>query len=798
MKTFALFWLLPKLSLCQTTTTAALSPWQTGVVTIDGTCGGVENFVCSPTWGACCSKDGICGRSSKFCDVGCQPAYGNCLVPEPAPPTPPGPGSISPDGSCSGINKYNCTGYVGGSCCSASNFCGDSAAHCGGGCQSGFGNCTTTDTNISTDGSCGSNQKSCKGSGLGACCSVANYCGDTAGHCGSGCQPGFGNCTTLPNNISTDGACGKNGKICTGSSYGACQSSFGNCTGSADISTDGSCGKNGKKCTGSSYGTCCSASGFCGTTDAFCSSASGCQSGFGTCSGATDVSTDGACGTKNGKKCSGSNFGACCSASGFCGAGTAFCDSSSGCQAGFGNCTVASGVSTDGACGGTGKRSCKGSAFGDCCSKSGFCGATSTFCDAAQGCQAGFGSCTASTSNISTDGSCGKNGKTCKGSTYGDCCSTSGFCGTGDAFCSAAQGCQANFGTCTGSDNISTDGSCGKNGKTCKGSTYGDCCSASGFCGIGDNFCAAAQGCNAEFGTCLGPNNVSTDGACGKNGKTCKGSTFGEVKIFLFVIFLNLDRPMLALDVAQCRIFVEQQLITAVLAAKVPSAPVTLDREAFLQTAVVARTGRHAKEASQEIVVVPAAFVVRGRISVTPDVKPTSDFVLGVSQLMVPAERTGRRVEGVLKEIAVLPLVFGSSIPPKFISGGTGKDFCDAGCQSAFGTCSTASSTISTDGVCGTKNSKTCVGSTFGNCCSTTGSCGSTTAHCGVGCQKGSSSACLTTNIPTVDGSCGSKSNGLTCAGGDFNGQCCSEFGYCGATATHCGTGCQKGFGKCT
>jgi hypothetical protein len=62
--------------------------------------------------------------------------------------------------------------------------------------------------------------------------------------------------------------------------------------------------------------------------------------------------------------------------------------------------------------------------------------------------------------------------------------------------------------------------------------------------------------------------------------------------------------------------------------------------------------------------------------------------------------------------------------------------------------------------------------------CSTTGSCGSTTAHCGVGCQKGSSSACLTTNIPTVDGSCGSKSNGLTCAGGDFNGMCCSEFGY--------------------
>ncbi|KAI1049562.1 hypothetical protein LB505_008115 [Fusarium chuoi] len=51
----------------------------------------------------------------------------------------------------------------------------------------------------------------------------------------------------------------------------------------------------------------------------------------------------------------------------------------------------------------------------------------------------------------------------------------------------------------------------------------------------------------------------------------------------------------------------------------------------------------------------------------------------------------------------------------------------------------------------------------------------------------GSSSACLTKDIPTLDGSCGSKV-GLTCAGGPFNGQCCSVAGYCG-TSTHCGSG---------
>lgn len=54
--------------------------------------------------------------------------------------------------------------------------------------------------------------------------------------------------------------------------------------------------------------------------------------------------------------------------------------------------------------------------------------------------------------------------------------------------------------------------------------------------------------------------------------------------------------------------------------------------------------------------------------------------------------------------------------------------------------------------------------------------------------QKASSSACLTTNIPSNDGTCGSKVS-LTCAGGSFNGQCCSSAGFCGTTSGHCGTG---------
>ncbi len=45
----------------------------------------------------------------------------------------------------------------------------------------------------------------------------------------------------------------------------------------------------------------------------------------------------------------------------------------------------------------------------------------------------------------------------------------------------------------------------------------------------------------------------------------------------------------------------------------------------------------------------------------------------------------------------------------------------------------------------------------------------------------------------SADGSCGS---GLTCLGSSW-GQCCSLHGYCGDTDDYCGTGCNPAFGSC-
>jgi Polysaccharide deacetylase len=47
----------------------------------------------------------------------------------------------------------------------------------------------------------------------------------------------------------------------------------------------------------------------------------------------------------------------------------------------------------------------------------------------------------------------------------------------------------------------------------------------------------------------------------------------------------------------------------------------------------------------------------------------------------------------------------------------------------------------------------------------------------------------------STDGSCGG-STGETCLGSTF-GNCCSQYGYCGSDSTYCGTGCQSTFGSC-
>ncbi|KAM3081469.1 hypothetical protein ACMFMG_004931 [Clarireedia jacksonii] len=115
------------------------------------------------------------------------------------------------------------------------------------------------------------------------------------------------------------------------------------------------------------------------------------------------ISEDGTCNADI--TCLGSAFGNCCSAAGWCGSTDEYCGA--GCQSASGNCstpstttsapssTPTSGltVSDDATCGGTTKKTCQGSEFGNCCSQYGYCGSTTDYCSAANKCQSGFGTC---------------------------------------------------------------------------------------------------------------------------------------------------------------------------------------------------------------------------------------------------------------------------------------------------------------------------------------------------------------------------------------------------------------------
>lgn len=121
---------------------------------------------------------------------------------------------------------------------------------------------------------------------------------------------------------------------------------------------------------------------------------------------------------------------------------------------------------------------------------------------------------------------------------------------------------------------------------------------------------------------------------------------------------------------------------------------------------------------------------------------------------------------------------------------GSTADYCGAGCQVDFGTCS-GSETVTTDpNQCGpANNNNKCVS---GLCCSQNGWCGNTTDYCGAGCQTGFGDCTTTTG--GGDGTCGPAFGNKRCP----TGQCCSSAGYCGTTKEFCADpDCQWPFGTC-
>ncbi|KAG7077227.1 chitin deacetylase [Colletotrichum scovillei] len=197
------------------------------------------------------------------------------------------------------------------------------------------------------------------------------------------------------------------------------------------VSPDNSCGKTGNGGSSKAYTCptklpCCSVNGWCGSTDAYCLPANGCQTGFGTCKGTTSSSKAPAVASSSKASASASKAPVSSPSS----------------------TAVAVNVSPDNSCGKTGNG---GSAAGyscptdlPCCSVNGWCGSTNDYCLATNGCQTGFGTCTNDGSPPAGGGDGGDSGSGVCGPDNGnakcaanECCSAAGFCGTTAEHCKA-------------------------------------------------------------------------------------------------------------------------------------------------------------------------------------------------------------------------------------------------------------------------------------------------------------------------------------------------------------------------
>jgi hypothetical protein len=230
---------------------------------------------------------------------------------------------------------------------------------------------------ISTNGKCAKGVAKCP---EGECCSKYGYCGTSEKHCSldKGCQSELGKCSS---STSTE----------------------------LPISTNGKCAKGVAKCP---EGECCSKYGYCGTSEKHCSLDKGCQSELGKCSSSTStelpISTNGKC-AKGVAKCP---EGECCSKYGYCGTSEKHCSLDKGCQSELGKCSSPTSTTTI-------KKSTKKSSTKKTSTKK------------------------TSTLPISTSGKCGKGVGKCP---PGQCCSKYGWCGTSSSYYST--GCQKEFGEC--------------------------------------------------------------------------------------------------------------------------------------------------------------------------------------------------------------------------------------------------------------------------------------------------------------------------------------------------------------
>ncbi|GKT47910.1 chitin deacetylase ARB_04768 [Colletotrichum spaethianum] len=393
---------------------------------------------------------------------------------------------------------------------------------------------------------------------------------------------------------------------------------------------------------------------------------------------------------------------------------------------------------------------------------------------------------------------------------------------------------------------ISLDAKCGAAaGKTCQGSTFGNCCSKNGWCGSGATYCGT--GCQSTYGSC-GSQSSSSGVSSGRTSSSSSSSRSGTSSS----------------PISQTSAFSSSIRSSTGSSANSRSSTssrnsVTIDSNSSStrssSSSSSSNTGSSGTSSSRTSTRSSSTSGTSSRSSSASLTGAGSSSTVGTSTrstsssaaVSAAGSSTGSAASSAASSSSTLPVstdgtcgasngrqCFGSSAGnccSQYGWCGSTTEHCGTGCQSAYGTCNSgsnpsssaapassgtpassggatrASSTnpaaatntkISTNGQCGGTGGLNCLGSTFGDCCSPYNYCGNTTDHCGTGCQSnfGSCSGTGANVKVSLNGACGAANGGTTCAGSAF-GNCCSQYNYCGSTTAHCGTGCQSSFGTC-
>ncbi|KAK4960559.1 hypothetical protein LTR10_003455 [Elasticomyces elasticus] len=398
---------------------------------------------------------------------------------------------------------------------------------------------------------------------------------------------------------------------------------------------------------------------------------------------------------------------------------------------------------------------------------------------------------------LSANGLCGANNGywSCPGSGFGDCCSSYGYCGSTDVYC--GSGCQTTFGKCSPSNSsssvsapaVSPMPSMSASSTTSSASTSFSVPPAPTFACPANNGQTVTDLSGVQYS--IGCGEDTTIGAYGSSRvQDSFNECFALCDNFPGCVAWTYTGGDNGVGAGVC-FFKNQPAVftngTATQVGAIRMSPAQPASSSMSPQSSSSSSAGSVTTATFTGPINPPGLPTGGMPTTIPGANTTSynsSFATGYTSL-IPTSSSG-------------PASMSAS---SMTSAGSMSSSSSASASSSTAT----AHPVSPNGHCGIAGNGgpaegyTCAGSAFGMCCSASGFCGNSTDYCVAGCQSPYGSCTPTSgSIITISGYCGNTYGGQTCLGGLF-GNCCSIYGSCGSSAEFCGAGnCDPMHGSCS